>query len=138
MYYDIVQEKFTKLRAQPSVTVLGIETSCDETAAAVVKDGRVLLSNVISSQIPLHRKFGGVVPEVASRNHTLSINAVIEEALAKAEVSADGIDAVAVTYGAGLIGALLVGVRRTRWESRLSRSIISRRTSRRIISRTPG
>ena len=90
--------------------ILGIETSCDETAAAVVKDGRTVLSNVISTQIDIHKLYGGVVPEVASRKHLEAINAVIDDALSKAGVTIDDIDAVAVTYAPGLVGALLVGV----------------------------
>ena len=89
---------------------LGIESSCDETAAAVVKNGREILSNVINTQISIHKKFGGVVPEVASRRHIETIDDVIDEALEKAGVTFDDIDAIAVTYGPGLIGALLVGV----------------------------
>lgn len=92
------------------ITILAIESSCDETAAAVVRNGREVLSNVISSQIDLHKLYGGVVPEIASRKHIEKINQVIEEALAKAGCSLDDIDAVAVTYGPGLVGALLVGV----------------------------
>lgn len=90
--------------------ILGIESSCDETAAAVVQNGREVLSNVISSQIDIHKKYGGVVPEIASRNHILNISQVIEGALTEAGKSFDDLDAVAVTYGPGLIGALLVGV----------------------------
>lgn len=90
--------------------ILGIETSCDETAAAVVEDGQRILSNVVASQIELHRRYGGVFPEVASRQHVLSITPVVEEALGKAEVSWDDLEAVAVTYGPGLAGSLLVGV----------------------------
>ena len=92
------------------IRILAIETSCDETAAAVVEDGRNVLSNVISSQIALHTLYGGVVPEIASRKHIEKINQVIEEALRQAGTALDGIDAVAVTYGPGLVGALLVGV----------------------------
>lgn len=92
------------------ITILAIESSCDETAAAVVRNGREVLSNVISSQIDLHKLYGGVVPEIASRKHIEKINQVIEEALAKAGCSLDDIDAIAVTYGPGLVGALLVGV----------------------------
>lgn len=92
------------------IRILAIETSCDETAAAVVEDGRNVLSNVISSQIALHTLYGGVVPEIASRKHIEKINQVIEEALRQADTALDGIDAVAVTYGPGLVGALLVGV----------------------------
>ena len=92
------------------VLILAIESSCDETAAAVVKNGREVLSNVISSQIELHKLYGGVVPEIASRKHIEKINQVIEEALQEADVTLDDIDAIGVTYGPGLVGALLVGV----------------------------
>ncbi len=90
--------------------ILGIESSCDETAAAVVKNGRVVLSNVISSQIDLHTLYGGVVPEIASRKHIEKINQVIEEALKQAGATLDDLDGIGVTYGPGLVGALLVGV----------------------------
>lgn len=90
--------------------ILAIETSCDETSAAVVKNGREVLSNIISSQIYIHTKFGGVVPEVASRKHIEVINEVVEEALEKAGVTLEEIDAIGVTYGPGLVGALLVGL----------------------------
>lgn len=90
--------------------ILGIETSCDETAAAVVKDGREILSNIISTQIEIHKKFGGVVPEIASRKHLEIVNAVVAEALERANVTFDDIEAIGVTYGPGLVGALLVGV----------------------------
>ena len=79
--------------------ILAIESSCDETAAAVVEDGRRVLSNVVASQIEIHRRFGGVVPEIASRNHTLAIDNVVAEALEQADAGKDDIDAVAVTYG---------------------------------------
>lgn len=92
------------------VLILAIESSCDETAAAVVKNGREVLSNVISSQIELHKLYGGVVPEIASRKHIEKINQVIEEALEEANVTLDDVDAIGVTYGPGLVGALLVGV----------------------------
>lgn len=92
------------------IVILAIESSCDETAAAVVKNGREVLSNVISSQIALHTLYGGVVPEIASRKHMEKINQVVEEALTQANTSLQGIDAIAVTYGPGLVGALLVGV----------------------------
>ncbi len=92
------------------ILILAIESSCDETAAAVVKNGRTVLSNVISSQIALHTLYGGVVPEIASRKHVEKINQVIEEALGQAGVELADVDAVAVTYGPGLVGALLVGV----------------------------
>lgn len=96
--------------SQRDVTILAIESSCDETAAAVVRNGREVLSNVISSQIALHTLYGGVVPEIASRKHIEKINQVIEEALANAQTSLSEMDAIAVTYGPGLVGALLVGV----------------------------
>ncbi len=92
------------------VIILAIESSCDETSAAVVKNGRTVLSNVISSQIALHTIYGGVVPEIASRKHIEQINQVIREALKEAAVTFDDITAIAVTYGPGLVGALLVGV----------------------------
>lgn len=95
---------------QKDVMILAIESSCDETAASVVKNGREVLSNVISSQIELHKLYGGVVPEIASRKHIEKINQVIEEALSEAKVTLDDIDAIGVTYGPGLVGALLVGV----------------------------
>jgi putative glycoprotease GCP len=89
--------------------ILGIETSCDETAAAVVQDGRVLLSNVVNSQIDIHAIYGGVVPEVAARSHIEVINPVINQALTDANLTWDDIDAIAVTYAPGLIGSLLIG-----------------------------
>ncbi|MFT3984271.1 MAG: tRNA (adenosine(37)-N6)-threonylcarbamoyltransferase complex transferase subunit TsaD [Lachnospiraceae bacterium] len=92
------------------ILVLGIESSCDETAAAVIKNGRSVLSNIISSQIDLHTLYGGVVPEIASRKHIEKINQVIEEALKEAGIALRDLDAIAVTYGPGLVGALLVGV----------------------------
>lgn len=92
------------------IYILGIESSCDETSAAVVKNSRECLSNVIASQIEIHRRFGGVVPEIAGRNHLLAVMPVVDEALAKAGIGMKDLDAVAVTYGAGLIGCLLVGV----------------------------
>ena len=92
------------------VKILGIETSCDETAVAVVEEGRRLLSNVIASQVDIHRRYGGVVPEVASRQHVLQIMPIIRESLIQAKVPLEDVDAVAVTHGPGLAGALLVGV----------------------------
>jgi len=92
------------------IYVLGVESSCDETAAAVVKNGREVLSNIISSQIIIHRKYGGVVPEIASRKHIEHVLPVIDAALDSARVTLEQIDAVAVTYGPGLVGALLVGL----------------------------
>lgn len=98
------------MEEKKDVLILGIESSCDETAASVVKNGRTVLSNVISSQIELHKLYGGVVPEIASRKHIEKINQVITEALEEANVTLDDLDAIAVTYGPGLVGALLVGV----------------------------
>ena len=98
------------MEEQKDVLILAIESSCDETAASVVKNGREVLSNVISSQIELHKLYGGVVPEIASRKHIEKINQVIEEALTEANVILDDLDAIGVTYGPGLVGALLVGV----------------------------
>ncbi len=95
---------------EKDVLILAIESSCDETAAAVVKNGREVLSNIIYSQIELHKVYGGVVPEIASRKHIEKINQVIEEALATAGVTLEEMDAIGVTYGPGLVGALLVGV----------------------------
>ena len=90
--------------------ILSIESSCDETAAAVVEDGRRVLSGIVNSQIETHKKYGGVVPEIASRAHTEAISHVVKEALEKAGTGIDGIDAIAVTYTPGLVGALLAGV----------------------------
>ena len=96
--------------SEKEIKILAIESSCDETAAAVVVNGRGVKSNVISSQIALHTLYGGVVPEIASRKHIEKINQVIEQALAEADTTLDEIDAIGVTYGPGLVGALLVGV----------------------------
>ena len=95
---------------EKEILTLGIESSCDETSAAVLRGGRTILSNVISTQIPIHQKFGGVVPEIASRKHIVNIMPVIDEAVRQAGVTLKDIDQVAVTYGPGLVGALLVGV----------------------------
>jgi N6-L-threonylcarbamoyladenine synthase len=92
------------------IIILAIETSCDETSAAVVKDGREVLSNVISTQINIHKKFGGVVPEVASRNHLENISSVIDMAMGDAGTCCKDLHAIAVTYGPGLVGALLIGL----------------------------
>lgn len=91
-------------------TILAIETSCDETAVAVVRDGSELLANIVSSQVDIHRKFGGVVPEVASRRHVEKMTVLLEEALSRAQIEMEQVDAVAVTQGPGLVGALLIGV----------------------------
>ena len=98
------------MKMKDDVLILAIESSCDETAASVVKNGREVLSNVIYSQIALHTEYGGVVPEIASRKHIEKINQVIEQALKEASVTLQDITAIAVTYGPGLVGALLVGV----------------------------
>lgn len=97
-------------KSENDILILGIESSCDETAASVIRNGREVLSNIISSQIDIHTLYGGVVPEIASRKHVENINPVIKEALKKAQVTFDDIDAIGVTYGPGLVGALLVGV----------------------------
>lgn len=98
------------MEKREDVRILAIESSCDETAASVVQNGRQVLSNIISSQIDLHTLYGGVVPEIASRKHIEKMNQVIEEALKEAGVTLEDITAIAVTYGPGLVGALLVGV----------------------------
>ena len=95
---------------EKNILILSIESSCDETAAAVIENDRNVLSNIISSQIEIHKQFGGVVPEVASRKHIENINDVVREALENANVSHEDLDAIAVTYGPGLVGALLVGI----------------------------
>jgi len=92
------------------IYMLGIETSCDETSAAVIQDGNQILSNIVASQINSHKRFGGVVPEIASRHHVEYITLIIEEAMQEAEVDFDDLEAVAVTEGPGLVGALLIGV----------------------------
>ena len=91
-------------------TILAIETSCDETAAAIVRDGRAIVSNVVASQIELHRRFGGVFPELASREHVRVIGTVVQDAIDASVGGLDGVEAVAVTHGPGLAGSLLVGV----------------------------
>lgn len=103
-------EAMKKNHTEEDVYILAIESSCDETAAAVVKNGREILSNVISTQIALHTLYGGVVPEIASRKHIEKINQVIEAALQEAGMCLEDMDAIGVTYGPGLVGALLVGV----------------------------
>ena len=92
------------------IKIMAIESSCDETSVAVVKNGREVISNIISSQIDMHKKFGGVVPEVASRMHLEVINNIVREALDEAKITIEEIDAIAVTKGPGLVGALLVGI----------------------------
>ena len=113
MYKDIAKAKFNKLSKEyksRDILVLGIESSCDETSISIVKNGREILSNVVATQIDIHARFGGVVPEVASRNHLLEIDTVLKNALEQAGKTLQDIDAIAVTYGAGLVGALMVGV----------------------------
>src|SRR5215210_7130213 len=100
----------TALLLRSDFTILAIETSCDETAAAVVRGGREIIANVVASQIDIHRRYGGVVPEVASRQHILAIPTVVEEALALLPGGWERVDAVAATYGPGLAGALLTGL----------------------------
>ena len=95
---------------EKNILTLGIESSCDETSVAVVKNGREILSNIIDTQIPIHEKYGGVVPEIASRNHIEAISRVTKKALEEANVTLDNIDVITPTYGPGLVGALLVGV----------------------------
>ena len=115
--FDKVREEAEKMKAESEgrteekqTLILGIESSCDETAAAVVANGRKVLSNVIYSQVPVHTLYGGVVPEIASRAHVEKINQVIRKALSDAGKTIDDMDAIAVTYGPGLVGPLLVGV----------------------------
>ena len=113
MYKDIAKAKFNKLSKEyksRDILVLGIESSCDETSISIVKNGREILSNVVATQIDIHARFSGVVPEVASRNHLLEIDTVLKNALEQAGKTLQDIDAIAVTYGAGLVGALMVGV----------------------------
>src|SRR6202140_2665199 len=95
---------------EETMRILGIESSCDETAAAVVADGRTILSSVVASQIEIHKKYGGVVPELASREHLRQIVPVVREALAQAKMQFGNVDGIAVTQGPGLVGALLVGI----------------------------
>ena len=101
---------FTNLKIKDDAIILAIESSCDETACAIIKGGRGILSSVISSSATEHVRFGGVVPEIASRAHTAAISYTVESAVCKAGITLKDIDAIAVTYGAGLVGALLVGV----------------------------
>ncbi|SJZ60012.1 tRNA (adenosine(37)-N6)-threonylcarbamoyltransferase complex transferase subunit TsaD [Garciella nitratireducens] len=113
MNYSIEQIKkeiTEKINTGKDIYLMGIETSCDETSVAIVKNGREVLTNQIYSQIDIHKKFGGVVPEVASRNHLKKISYIIEEAVKESKVSFNELDGIAVTYGPGLVGALLVGL----------------------------
>lgn len=109
-YLEVAKEKFEALKHKKNVLILSVESSCDETSIALVENGRKVLANVISTQIEIHKQFGGVVPEVASRNHIKNISSVLKQALLESGKTLQDIDAVAVTYGAGLVGALLVGV----------------------------
>lgn len=109
-YYARMFDKLVELKGKSEINVLALETSCDETSAAVVKNGRIILSNIVSSQIELHKIYGGVVPEVASRKHVETINPLIDEALKESNLTFKQIDCIAVTSGPGLVGALLVGV----------------------------
>ncbi|MDN5276827.1 MAG: tRNA N6-adenosine threonylcarbamoyltransferase [Clostridiales bacterium] len=109
-YFDDMRKRVEVLRHKDEIIILAIETSCDETSAAVVKNGRTVLSNKISSQIELHRRYGGVVPEIASRKHVEMISPIIDEALEEAGIGFEQLDCIAVTFGPGLVGALLVGM----------------------------
>jgi len=110
MFKQEMDKKLEEIRKKQSVKILAIESSCDETSVAIVENGRNVLSCIINSQIEIHKRFGGVVPEVASRNHILAIDECVKQALEVSCLTFDDIDAIAVTYGAGLLGALLVGV----------------------------
>ena len=105
-----MREKAAALRQKDTVRILAVESSCDETAMAVVENGRVMRSNAIASQIDVHALYGGVVPEIASRMHVEALDPLLDQALAQANMTIDEIDAVAVTCGPGLVGALLTGV----------------------------
>lgn len=109
-YYKTALRKAEEYREKNMPLILGIESSCDETAAAVIRGGREVVSTAVHTQIPIHRLYGGVVPEIASRSHTERMGGVVREALDRANMSLDDMDAIAVTYRPGLIGALLVGV----------------------------
>ena len=109
-YQETSQEALSRLRGKEHVRILAIESSCDETAAAVVEDGRVILSNAVFTQIDLHALYGGVVPEIASRAHVEKVDRMVDAALAQAGMTLQDVDAIAVTYGPGLVGALLIGV----------------------------
>ncbi len=109
-YLETARKQAEALKTKDKVRILALETSCDETAAAIIENGRVILSNIIFSQIDLHELYGGVVPEIASRAHMEACDRVIDEALANAGMTLQDVDALAVTYGPGLVGALLTGV----------------------------
>ena len=110
MYFDIAKEKTQNLIKSGNAIICAIETSCDETSVAIVKNGREILSNAVFTQIPIHQKYGGVVPEIASRSHLDALNPTLNQALDEASLTLDQIDTIAVTQGPGLIGALLTGV----------------------------
>lgn len=109
-YFEEMQTKIELLRTKKTVRILAIESSCDDTGVAIVENGRKVLSNVLSSQVDIHTRFGGVVPEVASRNHILAIMPLIQKALNDTKLTLEQIDAIGVTQGAGLVGSLLVGL----------------------------
>ena len=109
-YSDTVRAALPALQQKEHVRILALETSCDETAAAVVEDGRKILSNCVYTQIDLHALYGGVVPEIASRAHVEKVDAMVDAALREAHMTLEEADALAVTYGPGLVGALLAGV----------------------------
>ncbi len=109
-YEERMKQRLQELKQKEIINVMGIESSCDETSISIVQNGQKVLSNVISSQIPIHAEYGGVVPEIASRNHIINIDYVYNQALKEAKLTSLDIDAVAVTYGPGLVGALLVGL----------------------------
>ncbi len=109
-YIDKAKQNLENLRNKKDIYVLGIESSCDETGVSIVKNGREIISNIVSTQIDIHKRFGGVVPEIASRNHIMQINNCLTLCLNQANLTLKDIDIISVTYGAGLIGALMVGV----------------------------
>lgn len=109
-YLEMCREKLARLSHQERVRILALETSCDETAAAVIENGRKIISNAVFSQIDLHALYGGVVPEIASRAHVEACDRMVDQALGEAGMTLDQVDALAVTYGPGLVGALLTGV----------------------------
>ena len=109
-YFESCQQQLDALRRKDRVRILAIESSCDETAAAVVENGRKILSNAVYSQIDMHALYGGVVPEIASRAHVEKADRMVDQALADADMALPDVDAIAVTYGPGLVGALLIGV----------------------------
>ncbi|MGN1208602.1 MAG: tRNA (adenosine(37)-N6)-threonylcarbamoyltransferase complex transferase subunit TsaD [Christensenellales bacterium] len=109
-YFSIAKQKFEQLKQKKDIYVLGIESSCDETGVSIVKNGREIIANIVATQIDIHKRFGGVVPEIASRNHIMQINNCLTLCLKEANMTLNDIDLISVTYGAGLIGALMVGV----------------------------